>query len=166
DSFIVSKLVGPEGDVVGVDMTPEQIEVANRHVDFHTKSFGYDHPNIEFKTGYIEKLAELELPGDHFDVIISNCVVNLSPDKGAVLREAYRVLKPGGEMYFSDMYADRRVPPELSNDPVLFREGLGALYWNDFLELACACGFRDPRLVKDSRIEISNKKIRARVSEV
>jgi len=129
----------------------------------HTKSFGYARSNIEFKVGYIEKLSELGLPDDHFDVVVSNCVVNLSPDKDAVLREVHRVLKPGGEMYFSDMYADRRVPPELSADPVLFREGLGALYWNDFLKLARVRGFRDPRLVSDSRIKVSNKDIQARV---
>lgn len=166
DCYIISKLVGPEGKVVGVDMTDEQLEVANRHVDFHTKSFGYDEPNVEFKKGYIEKLADLGLPDNYFDVIVSNCVINLSPDKDAVLREAYRVLKPGGELYFSDVYSDRRVPQELVDDPVLFGECLsGALYWNDFLTIARRHGFNDPRLVSDSRITVSNKKIEAMVRE-
>lgn len=166
DCYIISKLVGPEGRVVGVDMTDEQLEVANRHVDFHTKSFGYDKPNVEFKKGYIEKLADLGLPDNYFDVIVSNCVINLSPDKDAVLREAYRVLKPGGELYFSDVYSDRRVPQDLVDDPVLFGECLsGALYWNDFLTIARRHGFNDPRLVSDSRITVSNKKIEKRVSE-
>lgn len=165
DCYIISKLVGPKGKVVGVDMTDEQLEVANRHVDFHTKSFGYDEPNVEFKKGYIEKLADLGLPDNYFDVIVSNCVINLSPDKDAVLREAYRVLKPGGELYFSDVYSDRRVPQELVDDPVLFGECLsGALYWNDFLTVARRHGFNDPRLVSDSRITVSNKKIEKRVS--
>ena len=164
DCYIISKLVGPKGKVVGVDMTDEQLEVANRHVDFHTKSFGYDEPNVEFKKGYIEKLADLGLPDNYFDVIVSNCVINLSPDKDAVLREAYRVLKPGGELYFSDVYSDRRVPQELVDDPVLFGECLsGALYWNDFLTIARRHGFNDPRLVSDSRITVSNKKIEERV---
>lgn len=164
DCYIISKLVGPKGNVVGVDMTDEQLEVANRHVDFHTKSFGYDKPNVEFKKGYIEKLADLGLPDNYFDVIVSNCVINLSPDKDAVLREAYRVLKPGGELYFSDVYSDRRVPQDLVDDPVLFGECLsGALYWNDFLTIARRHGFNDPRLVTDSRITISNKAIEKRV---
>eukprot|EP00752_Nemacystus_decipiens_P002977 g2764.t1 len=167
DCYIISKLVGPKGKVVGVDMTDEQLEVANRHVDFHTKSFGYDKPNVEFKKGYIEKLADLGLPDNYFDVIVSNCVINLSPDKDAVLREAYRVLKPGGELYFSDVYSDRRVPQELVDDPVLFGECLsGALYWNDFLTIARRHGFNDPRLVSDSRITVSNKKIEERVGHI
>ncbi|CAM9544538.1 unnamed protein product [Pylaiella littoralis] len=167
DCFIISKLVGAKGKVVGVDMTDEQLEVANRHVDFHTESFGYDKPNVEFKKGFIEKLADLGLPDNYFDVIVSNCVINLSPDKDAVLREAYRVLKPGGELYFSDVYSDRRVPQDLVDDPVLFGECLsGALYWNDFLTIARKHGFNDPRLVSDSRITVSNKKIEARVGHI
>ena len=165
DCFIISKLVGPKGKVVGVDMTDEQLEVANRHVDFHTKSFGYDESNVKFYKGFIEKLDDLGLPDNYFDVIVSNCVINLSPDKDAVLREAYRVLKPGGELYFSDVYSDRRVPQELVDDPVLFGECLsGALYWNDFLTLSRRHGFKDPRLVSDSVITVSNKAIEQRVS--
>ncbi|CAM9446109.1 unnamed protein product [Discosporangium mesarthrocarpum] len=167
DCYILSKLVGPTGSVVGVDMTDEQLEVANRHVEFHTKSFGYDRPNVEFKKGYIERLDELGLPDNHFDVIVSNCVINLSPDKDAVLREAYRVLKPGGELYFSDVYSDRRIPQELVDDPVLFGECLsGALYWNDFLTIARRHGFNDPRLVSDSRITVSNKEIEKKVGHI
>ncbi len=110
DSFILSKLVGSTGRVVGVDMTPEMLETAKRNVKVHTDKFGYSEPNIEFKQGYIERLADLDLKNNYFDCIVSNCVINLSPDKDAVLREAYRVLKPGGELYFSDVYADRRLP--------------------------------------------------------
>jgi arsenite methyltransferase len=87
-------------------------------------------------------------------------VINLSPDKDAVLREAFRVLKPGGELYFSDVYSDRRVPKDLVENSVLYGECLsGALYWNDFLNIAKRCGFTDPRVVEDSRITISNKQI-------
>jgi arsenite methyltransferase len=91
-------------------MTDEQLEVANRNIEHHTSAFGFSQPNTEFKKGYIERLDELDLADNSFDVIVSNCVINLSPDKDAVLREAYRVLKPGGELYFSDVYSDRRVP--------------------------------------------------------
>jgi len=91
-------------------------------------------------------------------------VVNLSPDKEAVLRQVHRLLKPGGELYFSDVYADRRVPSELRNDPVLYGECLGgALYWNDFQHLAPRCGFSDPRLVEDRPIAITDPSLAARV---
>ncbi|MGE4610556.1 MAG: methyltransferase domain-containing protein [Paracoccaceae bacterium] len=157
DVYALAGLVGPEGYVVGVDMTDEQLDVARRHVDFHADAFGYAAPNVEFHKGYIEKLDELGLEDGSFDIIISNCVINLSPDKEAVLREVYRLLKPGGEMYFSDVYSDRRVPNELLDDPVLYGECLsGALYWNDFENLAKKTGFNDPRLVEDRVLTIEN----------
>lgn len=160
DCYILSQLVGAEGFVLGVDMTDEQLDVANKYIDYHTETFGYTRPNVAFKKGYIEKLDELDLEDNSFDIIISNCVINLSPDKEAVLREAYRVLKPGGELYFSDVYSDRRVPEQLINNPVLHGECLsGALYWNDFQNLAKKCGFLDPRLVEDRPLTIDNSEI-------
>eukprot|EP00128_Syssomonas_multiformis_P013319 Colp12_sorted_trinity150504_noHs@10097 len=167
DCFLASGLVGENGRVVGVDMTDEQISVARKHIDFHTKAFGYKSPNIEFKQGYIERLGDVGLEENYFDIIISNCVINLSPDKDAVLREAFRVLKPGGELYFSDVYSDRRIPKALQEDPVLYGECLsGALYWNDFLNMAKKAGFTDPRLVDDAPITISNKKIEEVVGDI
>ncbi len=135
DCYLLAQLVGSQGQVVGVDMTPEQLAVANAHLQYHAEQFGF--ANVEFRQGYIENLDALGLSDASFDVIVSNCVINLSPDKDSVLREAYRLLKKGGELYFSDIYADRRLPAALREDELLYGECLGgALYWNDFQHLA------------------------------
>lgn len=167
DCFLLSQLVGEKGYVLGVDMTDEQLAVANQYIDYHMDQFGFSAPNIEFKKGYIEHLDELGLADNSFDIIISNCVINLSPDKEAVLREAYRILKPGGEVYFSDVYSDRRISKELATDPVLYGECLsGALYWNDFHNLAKKVGFLDPRLVEDRPLAIDNEEVEKRIGHV
>tara|TARA_R110001599_G_scaffold337686_1_gene556201 strand:- start:19857 stop:20894 length:1038 start_codon:yes stop_codon:yes gene_type:complete len=165
DVYALAQLVGATGEVVGVDMTAQQLEVAERHRDFHAKKFGYD--NVRFINGLIEHLEELDLAPGSFDVIVSNCVVNLSPDKQAVLRGIHRLLKPGGEFYFSDVYCDRRVPADVHNDPELYGECLGgALYWNDFLRLSHAAGFLDPRLVEDRPLEISDPTLAEKVANL
>ena len=167
DCYALSALVGESGVVVGVDMTDEQLAVANAHVDYHAEQFGYKAPNVQFFKGYIEKLDELDLDNHSFDIIVSNCVINLSPDKEAVLKQAHRLLKPGGEMYFSDVYSSKRVPAELVSDPLLYGECLsGALYWNDFVNLAKACGFVDPRLVEDRPLTIDNPAIEAKIGHI
>jgi len=164
DVYIASQLVGPAGKVVGVDMTDEQLAVATKHQQFHADKVGYS--NVEFKKGYLEKLADLKLEPASFDVIISNCVINLCSDKEAVLRECLNLLKPGGELYFSDVYANRRVPQHLQDDEVLWGECLsGALYWNDFENMARKVGFVDPRLVEDDPITIQNANVERLFSE-
>jgi arsenite methyltransferase len=165
DVYALAQLVGPTGEVVGVDMTDEQLAVAEQHRAFHADAFGYG--NVRFVHGYIERLEELDLEPGSFDVIVSNCVVNLSPDKDAVLRGVQRLLKNGGEFYFSDVYADRRVPAAVRNDPVLYGECLGgALYWNDFLSLARRQGFADPRLVTDRPLAITDPALAPRVGNL
>lgn len=161
DVYIASQLVGEGGKVIGVDMTKEQLEVAKKYQDYHTEKFGYEAPNVEFHEGLIEKLDDIEsLEDNSVDIIISNCVINLCPDKAAVLKSCHRLLKPGGELYFSDVYANRRVPQSLVEDEVLWGECLsGALYWNDFQNLAKKCEFADPRLVEDSRITVDSAKV-------
>jgi len=165
DVYVLAQMAGPTGHVLGVDMTREQLDVATSTLDWHAERFGY--ANVSFKEGFIERLDALGLEDERFDVIVSNCVINLSPDKDAVLREAYRLLKTGGELYFSDIYADRRVPAEMVADPLLYGECLsGALYWNDFLSLAKKHGFADPRLVEDLPIEITDPALKAKCGNV
>lgn len=167
DCYVLAQLVGEEGRVVGVDMTDEQLEVANQHVEWHREEFAYSNSNVEFRKGHIERLDELDFEDESFDIIVSNCVINLSADKASVLEQAYRLLKPGGELYFSDVYADRRVDRELVDDPVLYGECLsGALYWNDFHKLAKQAGFLDPRLVEDRPLAIDNEDIKTRIGHI
>lgn len=162
DAYVLAQLAGADGQVVGVDMTPEQLAIANKHLDWHAEKFGF--ANVRFVEGDIENLAALNLEPASFDVIVSNCVINLCTDKEAVFRAAYDLLKPGGEFYFSDVYADRRLPEELRTDPVARGECLGgALYWNDFIALARRAGFADPRLVSDRPLAINNDDLRARL---
>ncbi len=167
DCYVLSALVGETGSVVGVDMTDEQLAVAEKHIDFHRQAFEYQKANVSFNKGYIEKLDELGLEDESFDIIVSNCVINLSPNKEAVLEQAHRLLKPGGEVYFSDVYADRRVPENLVDDPVLYGECLsGALYWNDFNSLAKSAGFFDPRLVSSRPLAIGNTDVQEKIGHI
>jgi len=158
DVYLLSQMAGSRGEVIGVDMTDVQLHIARTYQEWHSEQFGFD--NVRFLQGYIEQLDALELEPGSFDVIVSNCVLNLSPDKEAVLKSVYRLLKPGGEFYFSDIYADRRLAETLRADPVLYGECLGgALYWNDFLCLARQAGFRDPRLVEDRQLDIKDAEV-------
>lgn len=167
DAYALSALVGEQGKIVGVDMTDEQLAIANAHIDYHRDVFGYAQANVEFRKGYIEKLDQIGLEDAQFDVIVSNCVINLSEDKNAVLEQAYRLLKPGGELYFSDVYSSRRVPEALTKDPVLYGECLsGALYWNDFLTLAKHNGFADPRLVSDAPLTLGSSAIEEKIGHI
>lgn len=164
DCYVLSQWVGENGSVVGVDMTAEQLAVAREYQEYHRQQFGYEKSNVQFLEGYIEALPELGLEPNSFDVIVSNCVINLSPDKPAVLDAAYNLLKPGGEMFFADVYANRRIPEELAGDPILYGECLGgAMYWNDFEQLAKRVGFEDPRIYSDSPLSIENEEIQQRL---
>lgn len=158
DCYMLSQLVGEKGHITGIDMTEDQLDVARTYVDYHVKEFGYKKPNVSFVQGYIEALTEAGLEKSSFDIIISNCVVNLSPDKKRVLAEAYSVLKDGGELYFSDVYSSGRLTDEIKNHKVLWGECLGgALWWKDLLQLAEEVGFSPPRLVTASVITVDNK---------
>ncbi|MEZ5995230.1 MAG: methyltransferase domain-containing protein [Hyphomonadaceae bacterium] len=165
DAYVLAQLVGERGAVTGVDATLEQLSAARAHLDWHRQRFGYSASNVSFLEGDIARLDALGLEPNSFDVIVSNCVFNLVDDKAAVFAQAHKLLKPGGEVYFSDVYADRRLPAALRNDPVLHGECLsGALYWNDFLRIAKAAGFADPRLVSSRPLGIGDEAIAGRLA--
>ncbi|NCS94416.1 MAG: methyltransferase domain-containing protein [Leptospira sp.] len=161
DCFILSKLVGSQGKVIGVDMTEEQILVARKYKDYHASQFGQATSNIEFLNGYIEDLESLGIEDDSIDIVISNCVINLSPNKKKVFSEIFRVLKPGGELYFSDVFSNRRVPLQLVQDPILYGECLsGAIYIEDFRRLLYDFGCKDFRIVSNSNITLHDPQIK------
>ena len=167
DVYLISKLVGSQGFVIGVDMTDEQLNIARKHVDSQMDRFGFPKPNVDFRKGYIEELRTVGIEDNSVDVVVSNCVINLSPDKEAVFSEIFRVLKPGGELYFSDVFAGRRIPQHLKNDPVLYGECLsGALYIEDFRRLLRDLGVLDYRVYSSRKLSIDEPEIEARVGMI
>ncbi|CAK7301784.1 Arsenite methyltransferase [Vulpes lagopus] len=189
DCYALSQLVGETGHVTGIDMTESQVEVAKKYIEYHMEKYGFQTPNVTFLHGYIEKLEEIGIKDESYDIVIvvvkscpgdslnkaaleefcqftcdinsaSNCVINLVPDKQAVLQEVYRVLKHGGELYFSDVYASLELPEEIRTHKILWGECLGgALYWKDLAVLAQKIGFCPPRLVTANLITVQNKEL-------
>ncbi len=167
DVYLAAKLVGPKGLVIGVDMTDEQMDIARRHVSSQMRRFGFKKANVEFRKGYIEDLGACGIADDSVDVVISNCVLNLAADKEAVFAEIFRVLKPGGELYFSDVFADRRIPAELRQDPVLYGECLGgALYTEDFRRLLSRLGCHDYRITASRPIAVADRELAAKTGQI
>ncbi|KAK9825681.1 hypothetical protein WJX81_003184 [Elliptochloris bilobata] len=148
--------------VTGVDMTPAQLAVARRHAGEYAQRQGLAEGALRFVEGRIEDLEGAGVAPASADLVISNCVVNLSPDKPAVLAGAWRALAPGGEMHFSDVYADRRLDEAARADRTLWGECLaGALYLEDFRRLAAAAGFADPRALHAAPIAVRDDALAA-----
>jgi len=142
DCFLASREVGPGGRVIGVDMTPAMVERARANA----KRGGYT--NVEFRLGEIEHLP---VPDASVDAILSNCVVNLSPEKPQVFREAYRALRPGGRMLLSDLVWTRPLPDETRNNVDLYCGCVaGASLKDDYLALIREAGFREVEVVSES----------------
>lgn len=164
DSYMLAKLVGPHGYVHGVDMTAAQLAVAERHLDYHMAAFGHQRPNISFHLGQIEDLQALGIADESIDLVVSNCVINLAPNKERVFREIFRVLKPGGELVFADIFAGCRLPAHLASDPVLIGECLGgAMYIEDFRRLMLHLGCADYRTVSSSPVAITAPELAAKL---
>ncbi|MDI6777745.1 MAG: arsenite methyltransferase [Patescibacteria group bacterium] len=144
DCFLAAARVGEKGRVVGVDMTDEMVVKARANAE----KYGYG--NIEFKLGDIEKLP---LGDNYFDVAISNCVINLAPDKDKVFRETWRVLKPGGKMFVSDIVLLAELPENMRKDKNLLSGCVaGALMRNDYIEKIKNAGFEVGILSEDKDI--------------
>ncbi|ERE80903.1 arsenite methyltransferase-like protein [Cricetulus griseus] len=124
DCYMLSQLVGKKGHVTGIDMTKAQVEVAKTYLEYHMEKFGFQAPNVTFIQGCIEKLTEAGVQKESYDIVVSNCVINLVPDKQQVLQEVYGALKYGGELYFSDVYASLEVPEDIKSHKVLWGEAV------------------------------------------
>lgn len=156
DVYLLAQLAGKTGEVVGVDMTDNQLAIAREYQSWHAERFGY--ANTKFLKGYIEELDQLGLEPASFDLVVSNCVINLSTDKAAVFKGVRCLLKPGGIMHFADVYAQRSVPEALRTDPVLYGECLaGALSWDDFLTTVKTAGFAKPVLDDHRPLDITDQ---------
>ncbi len=138
DAFLAAPQVGERGRVIGVDMTPEMIAKARGHA----KAAGCS--NVEFRLGEIEHVPVLDAS---VDVIMSNCVINLSPDKRAVFREAFRVLRPGGRLAISDVVATAELPAAVRNDLALYSSCIGgALTITELETILAEAGFQNVRI--------------------
>jgi SAM-dependent methyltransferase len=143
DIFLASPKVGPEGRAIGIDMTPEMIERARRNAE----KGGYS--NVEFHLARIDKLP---LADNSVDCVISNCVINLAPDKQAVFREIARVLKPGGRLAVSDIALKKELPPEVSSDLLAYVGCVaGAILIDDYKRGLLEAGFAHAEIVDTKR---------------
>ena len=141
DAFLASNKVGKAGKVIGVDMTDKMLQKARENA----KKGGYS--NVDFRKGDIENLP---VEDNSIDVIISNCVINLAPDKEKVFKEAYRVLKSGGRLMVSDVVLIKPLPDEIKNDRELLVGCVsGAILKKDYLELLKKAGFSKIKTVRE-----------------
>ena len=155
DSFLMAALGAKK--VIGIDMTDSQLEVARSSLGFHLDVYKLAPQSLDFIRGEIEDLKALGIQDHSIDVVTSNCVINLSDDKEKVFKEIFRVLKPGGELIFSDVFSSRRLSASAKKDPTLVGECLGgAMYIEDFRRLMAKCGVDDYRTLSTSPISLKN----------
>ncbi|MFX1598690.1 MAG: arsenite methyltransferase [Promethearchaeota archaeon] len=147
DCFLAANRVGENGRVIGVDMTPEMIDKARENA----RNNNYE--NVEFRLGEIENLPVAD---NSVDVIISNCVINLAPDKRKVFNEAFRVLKPGGRLMVSDIVLYKKLPDVIKNSVKAYAACIsGAMMKEDYLETIKAAGFRELKIIDERSFNIN-----------
>ena len=152
DVFLAAQKVGDAGKVIGVDMTPEMLALARKNAVKFFATTGLT--NVAFLEGHIESLPVEDASAD---VVISNCVINLSPDKTRVFREVHRVLKPGGRMIVSDIVLNRPLPESARNDAALYAACIaGALLREEYLQAIRDGGFEKVEIVSDQTYQASN----------
>lgn len=149
DCFVARAVVGETGKVVGVDMTEEMVAKARKNAD----KFGYE--NVQFRLGEIE---DLPLADNYADVVVSNCVLNLVPDKKRACNETFRVLKPGGHFSISDIVTSHELPEWLQEVAILYTGCVaGALTKTAYLENIYAAGFEKVQIQKEREIQVADE---------
>jgi len=142
DCFLAAQKVGEKGKVIGVDMTPEMIEKARANADKG------NYVNVEFRLGEIENLPTAD---NSVDVVVSNCVINLSPDKARVFQEAFRVLQPGGRVLISDIVLLKELPESIKNSVEAYIGCLsGAIMKDEYLQLIEKAGFQKVNVIEET----------------
>lgn len=142
DCFLAADKVGRTGRVIGVDMTPEMLEKARGNVEKG------DYGNVEFRLGEIENLPVAD---NSVDAVISNCVINLAPDKGRVFKEAYRVLKPGGRLMVSDIVLLKELPDFIRNSIAAYVGCIsGAMMKDEYIEVIREAGFHEAKIIDET----------------
>jgi ubiquinone/menaquinone biosynthesis C-methylase UbiE len=155
DCFLAAKKVGEKGKIIGVDMTPEMIDKARANAE--KGNYG----NVEFRLGEIEHLPAAD---NSVDVIMSNCVINLAPDKGAVLKEAYRVLKPGGRLSISDLALRKELPEKIRSSIEAYVGCIGgAILLEDYKTAVRAAGFKDIKVTINNAVSSEEASTAAQV---
>lgn len=149
DAFVAREITGPTGKVLGLDMTPAMIEKARENAD----KLGFN--NVEFRLGDIE---DMPIGGNQADVVVSNCVLNLVPDKKKAFSEIYRILKPGGHFSISDVVIQGELPENLRNQAEMYAGCVsGAIPKDDYLELIRQTGFKGIHIQKERAIHIPDE---------
>lgn len=144
DCFVAREIVGESGKVIGIDMTDAMIEKARTNAD----KLGFN--NVEFRKGDIENLP---IGGNSIDVVVSNCVLNLVPDKNKAFQETFRVLKPGGHFSVSDVVLKGNLPEKLKNDAEMYAGCVsGAIQLDEYLEIIKNAGFKNIAVQKESEV--------------
>jgi len=152
DCFEASRLVGPSGHVIGIDMTDTMLEIARRNAPLVASNLGYTSSNVEFRKGMADVMP---VNDDSIDLIISNCVINLAPDKRKVFHEMFRVAKPGGRFTISDIVSDQTVPQYLAHDAEKWGDCLsGALTLSEYMAGMLEAGFLGIHLIKSSSWQV------------
>ncbi len=158
DCFLAARAVGPEGRVIGVDMTPEMVEKARENA----RRGGYG--NVVFRLGEIEHLPAAD---GSVDAVISNCVINLSTAKDKVFDEAFRVLRPGGRVMISDLVLSRELPEAVARSLAAYAGCIsGAVQKDEYLRLMEAAGFRNVRIVEETSFSIGQEEPDAQAKSI
>lgn len=152
DVFIAAQLVGSSGKVIGIDMTDDMIKLSRKNAKKFREKTGLN--NVEFKKGFIE---DIPIEDNFADLVISNCVINLSPDKRKVFSEVYRILKLGGEMVVSDVVLNKKLPEKIKNNKAFYNACLsGALLKNDYISEIKSAGFKKIKILSSNKYSLSS----------